>query len=476
MAKHVQKCKMRADVMAEHEALLELRKIEGPRPKPLPDWPKCKNCGEPYGPHAIGPHEARCCKLLPHGANGFGPQDHAKDPKFKHLYKASNIGVEERANEGLAEQAARSLSDLGKSMGSLLAYLGPSMTQAELDRLRKLFDRFDSAPKDSSLDMEEYAMLMRNVFPTRVADAESIVAMFKEADVDGSGHIDFPEFARMYVEMRDTEIDPRFEEACRMFDFFDADKSGELDPDEFLCLLNQVFPEYCEENEARAVEQFEEADLDGSGGISFAEFIAFYDILKRIYDNYDKGPSAEELAAIEAEEEARRLAELDAALIQCKCGLSFLPSVLPQHQRSCEACAPKKKEVAFADDENKKKKGRRKSVEFADNDSNSFVACEWCARTFFPDRLPVHYRVCKARLEAEGGGGIRATMTDGKHVTMGLYRSMKSGKWSKSGRIAAGARPDGAAKDDKLYLSPAKAAQVAAKEGADKKAKDCGPV
>ena len=314
---HVQKCKMRADVMAEHEALLELRKIEGPRPKLLPDWPKCKNCGEPYGPHAIGPHEARCCKLLPHGANGFGPQDHAKDPKFKHLYKASNIGVEERANEGLAEQAARSLSDLGKSMGSLLAYLGPSMTQAELDRLRKLFDRFDSAPKDQKLDMEEYAMLMRNVFPTRVADAESIVAMFKEADVDGNGTIDFPEFARMYVEMRDTEIDPRFEEACRMFDFFDADKSGELDPDEFLCLLNQVFPEYCEENEARAVEQFEEADSDGSGGISFAEFIAFYDILKRIYDNYDKGPSAEELAAIEAEEEARRLAELDAALIQC---------------------------------------------------------------------------------------------------------------------------------------------------------------
>ena len=33
-----------------------------------------------------------------------------------------------------------------------------------------------------------------------------------------------------------------------------------------------------------------------------------------------------------------------------------------------------------------------------------------------------------------------------------------------------------AGNDDKLYLSPAKAAQVAAKDGADKKAKDCGPV
>ena len=144
LAKHEARCKMRADIQAEHEGLLELRKIEGPRPQALPDWPLCKNCGQPYGPHAIGPHEKRCTKLLPHGANGYGPQDHHKDPKFKHLFKASNLGVEERANEGVAEQAARSLSDLGKSMSGLLAFLGPNMTQAELDRLRRLFDRFDA--------------------------------------------------------------------------------------------------------------------------------------------------------------------------------------------------------------------------------------------------------------------------------------------------------------------------------------------
>ena len=40
---------MRADIRAEHEALLELRKIEGPRPKAIPDWPLCENCGQPYG-------------------------------------------------------------------------------------------------------------------------------------------------------------------------------------------------------------------------------------------------------------------------------------------------------------------------------------------------------------------------------------------------------------------------------------------
>ena len=134
---------MRADVRAEHMALVELRKIEGPRPKALPDWPKCENCGEPYGPHAIGPHTKRCKKMLPHGANGYGPQDHYKNPKFAQLYRASNLGVEEKANEGAFEAMQQGLQGLGKSMSGLLALLGGNMTQEELDRLRKLFDRFD---------------------------------------------------------------------------------------------------------------------------------------------------------------------------------------------------------------------------------------------------------------------------------------------------------------------------------------------
>ena len=86
----------------------------------------------------------RCVKWLPHGANGFGPQDHYKNPKFAELYKASNISVEEKANEGAFEAVQQGLQGLGKSMSGLLALLGGNMTQEELDRLRKLFDRFDA--------------------------------------------------------------------------------------------------------------------------------------------------------------------------------------------------------------------------------------------------------------------------------------------------------------------------------------------
>ena len=71
--------------------------------------------------------------------------------------------------------------------------------------------------------MDEFALLLRNVFPSRVSDSQPIVDEFKKADADGSGTIDFAEFAKMYVDMRDAVLDPLFEEACRMFDFFDAD-------------------------------------------------------------------------------------------------------------------------------------------------------------------------------------------------------------------------------------------------------------
>ena len=185
---------------AEHAALQELRKIEGPRPKALPDWPKCPNCGEPYGPHAIGPHTKRCVKLLPHGANGYGPQDHHKDPRFKHLYKAAQMNLKDEA-PSLVESVGDALSALGKSVRSVLAALGPQISEAEMSRLRKLFRRFD-ANVDELLDREEFGVLMRNCFPSRVADADSLCSsMFDSADVDDSGAISFEEFVKHCLEM-----------------------------------------------------------------------------------------------------------------------------------------------------------------------------------------------------------------------------------------------------------------------------------
>ena len=104
--------------------------------------------------------------------------------------------------------------------------------------------------------------------------------------------------------------------------------------------------------------------------------------------------------------------------------------------------------------------GIRASIEFAENDANTFVPCEWCGRTFFPDRLPIHLRVCKQRKAQEPITGIRPTIVDGRTEIMGRYRSMKSGKWTQSGRIPVAALPAGATKE----YSPQKAAAVRTKD------------
>ena len=239
---------------------------------------------------------------------------------------------------------------------------------------------------------------------------------FDAADLDGNGAIDFDEFVAYWRSIAQSSDSAMFDDACHMFACFDADSSGELDRHEFLSLLNQVFPEHCEENEEHVAAEFAAADTDGSDGINLSEFLGYYARLKRLYDGKD-GPGAEEARAEEAK--ARRKASLQGDLVKCLCGLEFLSDTIAQHQRSCEACKPSKKPAPAAAGEGAGGAAARESIEFGEGGANGFVACKFCGRTFFPDRLPVHMRVCKKK--PEQGGGIRETMTDGSNVTVGRY-------------------------------------------------------
>ena len=120
-------------------------------------------------------------------------------------------------------------------------------------------------------------------------------------------------------------------------------------------------------------------------------------------------------------------------LVKCEgCGEAFLPHLLPKHQRSCAAVRPVKKAVKFVErplpppqdplssdtpDAPVPVEREHASVAYADNGSNSFVACERCGRTFFPDRLPVHQRACQGSKAAkaassEAEAARRATLDE----------------------------------------------------------------
>merc|ERR1711871_463606 len=136
------------------------------------------------------------------------------------------------------------------------------------------------------------------------------------------------------------------------------------------------------------------------------------------------GEEAAAKARAEAEEAARRKKEeadrIAATMVECKCGDKFLPHLLPQHQRSCEACHPPKPKPSPPEPS-------------ANDNEYGFVPCDWCGRTFFPDRLAVHKNVCKKRPPNGDGTGIRPTITTIDHLhaggTVGEYSGDQGRRW-----------------------------------------------
>ena len=157
---------------------------------------------------------------------------------------------------------------------------------------------------------------------------------------------------------------------------------------------------------------FAAADGDGSGGITFDEFCAFYNKLNNQYEGAGSSLDEETLGPESVMEE----------LVACPgCKRTFLPGVLPTHQRSCDALLPK---MSPADSESKLGSGGSavSTLPGADGAEFAFVPCKLCGRTFFPDRLPVHMRMCARKNGA--GNGCRETMTDGKTLSVGKYDSL----------------------------------------------------
>eukprot|EP00929_Paragymnodinium_shiwhaense_P020800 TRINITY_DN13744_c0_g1_i2.p1 TRINITY_DN13744_c0_g1~~TRINITY_DN13744_c0_g1_i2.p1 ORF type:complete len:519 (-),score=136.25 TRINITY_DN13744_c0_g1_i2:226-1782(-) len=349
---------------------------------------------------------------------------------------------------------------------------GPELSEEDLAALRALFNRFDE-DKDALLSTGEFNNLMRNMLPRRAGD-------FTSADSDGSGGIDFDEFVKYWLSVAGSvgfQAD-LLDEAADMFDAFDKDNSGEIDQHEFLALLNNVFPDHCEENEAHVTAEFSACDDDGSNGIDFMEFLAYYERLKQLYDappgtpafGATSGKRQRKIGWPPADADERQ-ASLDQEFVTSPCGLKFLPDRLQVHIRACEACKEAEAARRRAEEERRRKEAeeeeerRRRAAEEAERrrreaedaearrrweeeeaeelrrrqeeeeakrrkrkaepevDENGFVRCPYCSRTFFPDRLQVHFRVCKKRKEQEGGL-CRETVVPGEdpmNPTRGRY-------------------------------------------------------
>jgi len=144
------------------------------------------------------------------------------------------------------------------------------MRDEELDLLHnaELKEAFDEFDKDGSgaISAQELLGVMRAMGQNPTED--EVLNLMLEADLDGNGTIEFPEFLELMKEKYgsdDQESDLR-----EAFKIFDRDRDGFIDMRE-LKKVSMMLGTLLDQQEID--ELMEEADVDGNGKLDYAEFV-----------------------------------------------------------------------------------------------------------------------------------------------------------------------------------------------------------
>lgn len=170
----------------------------------------------------------------------------------------------------------------------------------EVQRLKEQFESFDT-DKSGDVSVAEFSLLLARlaqVDDSKALPQEMLRMHWREVDLDGSGDITFPEFAKWYSAHGFNEemlLEPNermvrniarkhgfplieVERMKKQFDMYDEDGSGEIEMAEFEMLLYRLLrvPRN-EELPPNRVRQFwQEIDQDRSGQVDFEEFLCWY--------------------------------------------------------------------------------------------------------------------------------------------------------------------------------------------------------
>jgi len=144
-------------------------------------------------------------------------------------------------------------------------------TCLEMDDIKVLFNcfqLFDTKKQDYLLadDIDEVMRAM-GFRPT----AEELAELIEEIDEDGSGAIEFPEFAQLCAKFLVEDPDPETmrAELKQAFRLFDKEGTGCITMDQFRGILAEVDTNLTEEDLDGIIAEIDE---DGSGTMDFDEF------------------------------------------------------------------------------------------------------------------------------------------------------------------------------------------------------------
>eukprot|EP00163_Fabomonas_tropica_P000427 TRINITY_DN1025_c0_g2_i1.p1 TRINITY_DN1025_c0_g2~~TRINITY_DN1025_c0_g2_i1.p1 ORF type:complete len:153 (+),score=34.15 TRINITY_DN1025_c0_g2_i1:861-1319(+) len=142
------------------------------------------------------------------------------------------------------------------------------LTQDEIDECKTAFDKYD---KDGSGSIDVWELRNTLIAMGQQPTEEEVFKLLSEADEDGSGTIEFPEFLNL-IAMQKADVDARGDEGDIVDGFValggNPDKSGEISSEK----LSQIVKMF--QLTIDIDQLIKETDTDGSGFIDYDEFKA----------------------------------------------------------------------------------------------------------------------------------------------------------------------------------------------------------
>ncbi|OWF37204.1 Calmodulin [Mizuhopecten yessoensis] len=142
-----------------------------------------------------------------------------------------------------------------------------NLSSAQIAEYKESFSLFDKNG-DGRIEAKELGTVMRGLGqnPTE----SELLDIIHEADLDGNGTIDFPEFLSMMVNHRNLASDDQKEELKEAFRIFDVDGNGLIEAEELRHMMKNLGEKLTDE---QVDDMIKEADIDGDGKVNYEEFV-----------------------------------------------------------------------------------------------------------------------------------------------------------------------------------------------------------
>jgi len=146
--------------------------------------------------------------------------------------------------------------------------MSEDLTKEQLGMLRKAFDMFDKEGK-GVIATNMIASILRSLGQT--FEDNDLAALIDDIDEDGSGELEFEEFASLagrFLGQEDAEaVQQELREAFRLYD---KEGNGYINVSDLRDILRALEPNLSEDE---LDEMIAEIDTDGSGTVDFDEFM-----------------------------------------------------------------------------------------------------------------------------------------------------------------------------------------------------------